>query len=98
MKLFMVLLSVLMLTLAVAGRAEASVGPGSDTPVQSTQDGSQATAAEQQPGAPLPGTLEEVRNYEQRQQQSPEVQGFAGGSLGVIAVVLLVIIIFILVD
>lgn len=100
MKLSLVFLSALMMALAFGGHAEAFAVTGSEPLLisQSVQTGSPTATAEQQPGAPLPGTLDEVRNYEQRQQQSPEVQDFAGGSIGVVAVILLLVIIFLIAD
>ncbi|MCI0588148.1 MAG: hypothetical protein L0323_15060 [Planctomycetes bacterium] len=65
-------------------------------------DSEEATAACPGADAPLPvaaqpGTHEEARAYEQREEQSPEVQEFAGGdvyvgvSLGFILLVLIIV-------
>jgi len=48
--------------------------------------------------APRRGTLQEVRDYQRREFQSPEVQEFAGGILDLIAVALLVVLIILVLD
>lgn len=98
MKTLMMLACLLMTTLVLAAPALATVGPDpAATQQQSTVSGGEATPQEQ-PDTPQRGTAQEVRDYEQRQAESPEVQEFAGGFHGAVVVLLLVILIVLIVD
>lgn len=100
MRRLTILSCLLMLTMALAGPSTALVHPPAPTAAWS-QDAASVGAADtphQDEQAPRRGTSQEMRDYEQRESRSPEVQEFAGGILDFIAVVLLVVLIILIVD
>lgn len=78
--------------MAVPGvaRADARTAPATRT----------APADAASPLASLPGTVEEEREYAQREVQSPEVQEFEGGAIviGFIALVVIVLLLILLLN